>query len=90
VGSFTSAPGLSGTSRTPSATTVPSAVSAQGNDSGYGTARVTVTVPSSKANLTGSKTFFRSSSPGEGVLSGKTSPSTTKFASCSGSPKSPP
>ena len=46
----------------------------------------TVTELSAKENATGSYTFLRSSSPGDGVRSGNTSPSMTKFPSCTGSP----
>ena len=46
--------------------------------------------PASPVIRTGSITFLNSSSPGDGVRSGKSRPSATKLPSCSGSPKSPP
>ncbi len=98
-GSFTSAlsPGASaGTASEPDSTVSPSTwhdhSKASADRSAKSCLLVIRTMPfaPSPSMWTGSMTFLYSTRPGDGVRSGKTSPSQTKLPSCSSSPKSPP
>ena len=88
--------GQSGSDNAPRAVSIPSTSVCQAKLSSSNPAvccrlrTVIIETSGSIMITTGSITFFSSTSPGDGVRSGKSRPSQAKFPPCGSSPKSPP